>query len=52
MDQVGAFTRLAEEKRIKVIVPPISSASTEERTRVYDYSSSIPCSKDNISARA
>jgi DNA invertase Pin-like site-specific DNA recombinase len=28
MDQVGAFTRLAEEKRIKVIVPPISSAST------------------------
>src|SRR5437588_4663924 len=37
MDQVGAFTRLAEEKRIKVIVPPISSASTEERTRVYDF---------------
>lgn len=38
MDQVGVFTRLAEEKRIKVIVPPISSASTEERTRVYDFS--------------
>ena len=37
MDQVGAFTRLAEEKKIKVIVPPISSASTEERTRVYDF---------------
>ena len=37
MDQVGAFTRLAEEKQIKVIVPPISSASTEERTRVYDF---------------
>src|SRR5256714_2706262 len=37
MDQVGAFTRLAEEKRIKVIVPPISSAATEERTRVYDF---------------
>jgi hypothetical protein len=37
MDQVGAFTRLAEEKRIKVILPPISSASTEERTRVYDF---------------
>src|SRR6266704_2107426 len=37
MDQVGAFTRLAEEKRIKVIVPPISSASTDERTRVYDF---------------
>ncbi|HLX57298.1 MAG TPA: hypothetical protein VKR83_09760 [Ktedonobacteraceae bacterium] len=37
MDQVGVFTRLAEEKRIKVIVPPISSASTEERTRVYDF---------------
>src|SRR5947209_2092122 len=38
MDQVGAFTRLAEEKKIKVIVPPISSAATEERTRVYDFS--------------
>src|SRR6266566_5378412 len=37
MDQVGAFTRLAEEKRIKVIVPPISSASTDERTRIYDF---------------
>jgi Resolvase, N terminal domain len=37
MDQVGTFTRLAEEKRIKVIVPPISSAATEERTRVYDF---------------
>jgi hypothetical protein len=37
LDQVGVFTRLAEEKRIKVIVPPISSASTEERTRVYDF---------------
>ena len=37
MDQVGTFTKLAEEKRIKVIVPPISSASTEERTRVYDF---------------
>ncbi len=39
MDQVGAFTRLAEEKRIKVIVRPISSASTEERTRIYDFAS-------------
>jgi hypothetical protein len=39
MDQVGAFTRLAEERRIKVIVPPISSASTEERTRIYDFTS-------------
>ncbi len=37
MDQVGVFTRLAEEKRIKVIVPPISSASGDERTRVYDF---------------
>ena len=37
MDQVGTFTKLAEEKHIKVIVPPISSASTEERTRVYDF---------------
>ena len=27
MDQVGAFTRLAEEKKIKLIVPPISSAA-------------------------
>src|SRR6266567_9209044 len=39
MDQVGAFTRLAEERRIKVIVPPISSAATNERTRVYDFTS-------------
>jgi hypothetical protein len=37
MDQVGVFTRLAEEKRIKVIVPPISSAAGDERTRVYDF---------------
>ena len=39
MDQVGAFTKLAEERHIKVIVPPISSASTEERTRIYDFTS-------------
>lgn len=39
MDQVGAFTKLAEEKKVKVIVPPISSASTDERTRVYDFTS-------------
>jgi hypothetical protein len=38
MDQVGTFTKLAEEKRIKVIVPPISSASTDERSRVYNFS--------------
>jgi hypothetical protein len=37
MDQVGVFTRLAEEQQIKVIVPPISSAASEERTRVYDF---------------
>jgi len=37
LDQVGVFTKLAEEKRIKVIVPPISSAASEERTRVYDF---------------
>ena len=37
MDQVGVFTRVAEEKRIKVIVPPISSAASDERTRVYDF---------------
>jgi hypothetical protein len=39
MDQVGTFTKLAEEKRIKAIVPPISTASTEEKTRVYDFTS-------------
>ena len=38
MDQVGTFTRLAEEKRIIVIVPPISSAANEERTKVYHFS--------------
>ncbi|MDQ2902620.1 MAG: recombinase family protein [Chloroflexota bacterium] len=37
MDQVGVFTKLAEEKKIKVIVPPISSASVDEKTRVYDF---------------
>src|SRR5579885_1206868 len=37
MDQVGAFTRLAEERGIKVIVPPISSAASDEVTRVYDF---------------
>jgi hypothetical protein len=37
MDQVGVFTKLAEEKKIKVIVPPISSAASDERTRVYDF---------------
>jgi hypothetical protein len=37
LDQVGVFTKLAEEKQIKVIVPPISSAASEERTRVYDF---------------
>ncbi|EFH90307.1 hypothetical protein [Ktedonobacter racemifer] len=39
MDQVGVFTKLAEEKRIKVIVPPISSAASDERTKVYDFTS-------------
>ena len=37
LDQVGVFTKLAEEKQIKVIVPPISSAASDERTRVYDF---------------
>ncbi len=37
MDQVGVFTRLAEEKKIKVVVPPISSAASDEKTRVYDF---------------
>lgn len=37
LDQVGVFTKLAEERRIKVIVPPISSAAVDERTRVYDF---------------
>jgi DNA invertase Pin-like site-specific DNA recombinase len=37
MDQVGVFTRLAEEKKIKLIVPPISSAARYDETRVYDF---------------
>lgn len=37
MDQVGVFTKLAEEKKIKVIVPPISSVATEDKTKVYDF---------------
>ena len=37
MDQVGAFTKLAEEKKIKVIVPPISSVARYDETRVYDF---------------
>ena len=37
MDQVGAFTKLAEEKKIKVIVPPISDVAVNEKTRVYDF---------------
>ena len=37
MDQVGVFTKLAEEKEIKAIVPPISSAASNEPTRVYDF---------------
>src|SRR5579883_3158955 len=37
MDQVGVFTRLAEEKKIKLIVPPISSVARYDETRVYDF---------------
>ncbi|HLX57515.1 MAG TPA: hypothetical protein VKR83_10850 [Ktedonobacteraceae bacterium] len=37
MDQVGVFTKLAEEKRIKLIVPPISSVARYDETRVYDF---------------
>lgn len=37
MDQVGVFTRLAEEKRIKLIVPPISSVARYDETGVYDF---------------
>lgn len=38
MDQVGVFTRLTEEKKIKLIVPPISSiAHHVEETRLYDF---------------
>nr|MBA2396678.1 recombinase family protein [Ktedonobacteraceae bacterium] len=37
MDQVGAFTRLAEEKNIRLIVPPISSVAHYDETRVYDF---------------
>lgn len=37
MDQVGVFTKLAEEKKIKLIVPPISSVARYDETRVYDF---------------
>jgi len=37
MEQVGVFTKLAEEKKIKVIVPPVSSVAIDEKTRVYDF---------------
>ncbi len=37
MDQVGVFTRLAEEKKIKLIVPPISSVARYDETMVYDF---------------
>ena len=37
MDQVGAFTRLAEQRRIKVIVPLVSSVAYDEKTMVYDF---------------
>ncbi|HLI91161.1 MAG TPA: recombinase family protein [Ktedonobacteraceae bacterium] len=37
MDQVGAFTKLAEEKKIKLIVPPISSVAQYDETRLYDF---------------
>ncbi len=37
MDQVGTFTRLAEEKKIKLVVPPISSVAQYDETRVYDF---------------
>ncbi len=37
MDQVGAFTKLAAEKKIKLIVPPISSVARYDETRVYDF---------------
>src|SRR5436305_14712845 len=37
MDQVGVFTKLAEEKKIIVVVPPISSTANDEETRVYDF---------------
>src|SRR5438105_15079212 len=32
MEQVGTFTRLAEEKKIKLIVPPISSVARYDET--------------------
>src|SRR5579864_5602099 len=37
MDQVGVFTTVAEDKKIKVLVPPISSAASDEETNVYDF---------------
>ena len=36
-DQSGAFSRLAEEKRVKLLIPPISSAASDEKTREYDF---------------
>ena len=38
-DQVSVFTKLAEEMKIKLIVPPISSAADNEETREYDFTS-------------
>jgi Resolvase, N terminal domain len=37
MEQVGTFTELAAEKKIKLIVPPISSVARYDETRVYDF---------------
>jgi DNA invertase Pin-like site-specific DNA recombinase len=37
MDQVGVFTKQAEEKKITLIVPPISSVARYDETRVYDF---------------
>jgi hypothetical protein len=39
LDQVGVFTKLAEEQRIRVVVPSLSSATNGERTKVYDFTS-------------
>src|SRR5947209_10349761 len=37
MNQVGTFTELAAEKKIKLIVPPISSVARYDETRMYDF---------------
>jgi hypothetical protein len=37
LEQVGAFTDLAQKMKVKLIVPPISSVARYDETRVYDF---------------